>query len=214
MGFPALMIAGIAVSSATAAASGIMAYSSAQQAASAQQNLAGFQAAAAEQNAQLSRELAERNAQTALRRAEAEAKIVTTERGRTMGMARVLYSGRGVRLQGTPLLVMADRAQRVRQEIDFIRAGGKEDATTARFAGEMAARNESLRAAGLLYSADLEARALRSSGFGALLGGLGTAAGGALSGFGQLSFFRGLSGGGAPIIPGFSPSQVFPGFRF
>lgn len=161
---PALMIASTVASTATAAASGVMAARN-----------ASAQADAARMNAEFARELGERNALAAREDAKAEEDRYRDEMRQRIAYMQSRYGARGVALTGTPLEILGKATAEAERNALLIRHAGSVQAQQALLGAQIQSRNDIIAASG--YQSQIGQ---------SLLGGFGQAAGSALSGVGGM----------------------------
>lgn len=161
---PALLIAGTVASTATAAASGVMAARN-----------ASMQAQAARQNADFQRELGERNAQAAIADAKAEEDRYREQARQRLASLSTRFAARGVALTGTPLALLSGEAANMERNALLIRHAGFVQSQQSLLGSQVQSRNSIIDAAG--YSSQVGQ---------SLLGGFGQAAGNAMSGISSM----------------------------
>lgn len=200
------LVAAAIVGSMASAAQGVSAYQQGKRQARTQRLAAERASAISLQNADLARELGERNAKATLNKAASDERSVRLDRRRRIAAARAGFGAMGAQITGTPLEVLSDAIMSAELDAHLVRHQGAVGAANARLEAELTARREEISASGALWSGEAAAQMSLMQGNAALIAGLGQAGSTLLTGFDEARFRNDLfnpsesSGGGGPLF--------------
>lgn len=177
---------GLILSAATTAVAGYASYQQGQFQADVARTRADFASKVHTQNAEIAKQLGERNAKAAIDAAASRERLFRRSRSRQIANARAAFGASGVQLAGTPLEVLSDAITSVSLDAHLIRHGGQVAADDARLQAQLAIRRERIAGESAIFGGAATAELFQAQGRAAALGAAGEAGGTLLGGIFEL----------------------------